>query len=121
MDGYDDTLEEGRVALHMLERQLKDRGPVQVQDLGQNGSVGSKQQSLNSERRLLDQVPRDARLNYRKGSPLGLTVEELDDRGLLDGGNSVPSYYTSIKQRSRRPLEMKKRASRLQERGQEVS
>ena len=40
-------------------------------------------------------------------------MEELDDRGLLDGG-SVPSYYTSIRQRTRRPLEMKKRSSRMQ-------
>ena len=54
-------------------------------------------------------------MHYRKGSPLGLTIEELDDRGLLDGG-SVPSYYTSMKQRTRRPLELKKRSSRLQDR-----
>jgi Ca2+-binding EF-hand superfamily protein len=64
-------------------------------------------------------VPRDARLHYRKGSPLGLTIEELDDRGLLDGGGSVPNYYTSIKQRGRRSMELRKRSSRIQERGQE--
>ena len=64
-------------------------------------------------------MPRDARLHYRKGSPLGLTIEELDDRGLLDGGGSVPNYYTSIKQRGRRSMELRKRSSRIQERGQE--
>lgn len=116
--------EEGRVALHFLEGQLK--GVVQAQQpqlqrpIDDAGSVGSRP-SLNSERRImLDQVPRDTRLHYRQGSPLGLTVEELDDRGLLDGGGSVPNYYTSSRQRSRRPLEMKKRSSRLQERGKET-
>lgn len=139
-----DTLEEGRVALHLLERQLKEQkvgspvgthtgtstmshgvgagvGAGLTETGGDNNSVSSERRSVNSERRLLDQVPRDARLHYRKGSPLGLTVEELDDRGLLDGGGSVPSYYVSMKQRGRRPLEMKKRSSRLQDRGKEVS
>jgi len=84
-------------------------------------SESSRQASIkSSERRLLDQVPRDARLHYRKGSPLGLTIEELDDRGLLDGGGSVPNYYTSIKQRGRRSMELRKRSSRIQERGQEA-
>ncbi|RYG65976.1 hypothetical protein EON64_10810, partial [archaeon] len=46
--------------------------------------------------------------------------QELDDRGLLEGGGSVPSYYTSIKQKSRRLLELQPRSSRLQERGKEV-
>jgi len=140
-----DTLEEGRVALHLLERQLKEQkalSPIVTSTLttstnhaiiigggmgsglteagGDNNSVSSERRSVNSERRLLDQVPRDARLHYRKGSPLGLTVEELDDRGLLDGGGSVPSYYVSMRQRGRRPLEMKKRSSRLQDRGKEV-
>ena len=110
-------LEEGRVALHQLEGQLKQQGVVKCFD--DAGSVGSRP-SLNSERRMLDQVPRDTRLHYRQGSPLGLTVEELDDRGLLDGGGSVPNYYTSSRQRSRRPLEMKKRSSRLEERGKEA-
>jgi len=118
MEDYD-LLEEGRVALHVLERQLlhkeKDRG------LDDANSESSKQASIkSSERRLLDQVPRDARLHYRKGSPLGLTIEELDDRGLLDGGGSVPNYYTSIKQRGRRSMELRKRSSRIQERGQEA-
>lgn len=71
------------------------------------------------ERRLLDQQPRDARLQMRKGSPLGLTLEELDDRGLLEGGGVVPSYYTSLKQKNRRQLELQDRSSRMRQRGQE--
>jgi len=66
-----ETLKEGRMALNELERQLKDSGSVDASE----SSVGSRQLSWNSERRILDQVPRDTRLNYRKGSPLGLTVE----------------------------------------------
>ena len=69
----ENEIEEGRVALHQLERALKDA--QRQDDAGSVGSRGSRQHSLNSERRLLDQVPRDARLHYRKGSPLGLTVE----------------------------------------------
>ena len=114
LDDYQEDLKDGREALMQLENQLKD-----VQRFDDAGSVGSRP-SLNSERRMLDQMPRDTRLHYRQGSPLGHTLEELDDRGLLDGGGSVPNYYTSSKQRSRRPLEMKKRSSRLQERGKEV-
>ena len=106
-----EQLHEGRAALYELEGQL------QRFDSSDALSVGSGRPSLHSERRLLDQVPRDTRLHYRQGSPLGLTLEELDDRGLLDGGGSVPNYYTSSRQRNRRPLEMKKRSSRLQERG----
>lgn len=120
-----DVLEEGKLALEMLEKQMKAHGNAVVEtstgnSIGDNNSVGSNKQSLNSERKLLDQVPRDARLQYRKGSPLGLTIEELDDRGLLEGGGAVPTYYASIKQKSRRSLEMKKRSSRLQERGKEA-
>ena len=105
----DDTIEEGRLALLTLERQLG----------GSNGINGNQEPSvhgtnrttstLSSERRLLDQAPRDLRLNNRMGSPLGLTIEELDDRGLLEGG-MVPNYYASSRQRGRRPLEMKKRS-----------
>ena len=120
-----DVLEEGKLALEMLEKQMKSHGNMIIEtstgnSIGDNNSIGSNKQSLNSERKLLDQVPRDARLQYRKGSPLGLTIEELDDRGLLDGGGAVPTYYASIKQKSRRSLEMKKRSSRLQERGKEA-
>ena len=102
-----DQVDEGRIALHQLEKHLRDAQRTEA--VGDSGSIGSNRQfSLRSERSMLDQTARDTRLHYRKDSPLGLTVEELDDRGLLDGG-SVPNYYSSIRQRTRRPLEMKKR------------
>ena len=113
-----DKVEEGRIALHQLERHLKDPAYHANSNLDAV-SVGSRQQSLKSERSLLDQNSRDTRLHYRKDSPLGLTIEELDDRGLLDGG-SVPKYYTSMRQKNRRPLEMRKRGERIQERDQEA-
>ena len=119
----EETLEEGRYALSRLERQLKEAhsGYNPATDNRDNRSENSsKQQSVSSERRLLDQLPRITRLNQRLES-LGLTVEELDDRGLLDGGGSVPSYYTSMKQKNRRTLELQPRSHRLQERGKEVS
>lgn len=47
-------------------------------------------------------------------------VQELDDRGLLDGGGVVPSYYTSLKQKQRRSLELQRRSSRMKSRGNEV-
>lgn len=85
-------------------------------------SVGSRASvSLRAERKRLDQNSRGARLNFRKGSPLGHTIEELDDRGMIDGGDTVPSYEASFKQRSRRPLEMRRRSSRLKGRTGEVS
>jgi Ca2+-binding EF-hand superfamily protein len=115
-DITEETLEEGRVALFQLERQLKDRGIVGTDA---RSETSSKQHSAASERRLLDQLPRVTRLNNRLES-LGLTVEELDDRGLLDGGGSVPSYYTSLKQKNRRVLELQPRSHRLLERGKEV-
>ncbi len=46
--------------------------------------------------------------------------QELEDRGLLEGGGAVPSYYTSMKQKGRRVLELQPRAHRLLERGKEV-
>jgi len=118
--GFIDKLEEGRIALHQLERHLKDteRAEQRREKNEDSTSVGSRQQSLRSERSLLDQVSRESRMHYRKDSPLGLTVEELDDRGLLDGG-SVPKYYTSMRQRGRRPLELRKRGDRIQERDKE--
>lgn len=113
----EDTIEEGRAALHLLEQQLQEKNYYESND---NYSTSSRQTSRSSERRLLDQAPRDLRLHNRLGSPIG-NLEELDDRGLLDGGGSVPTYYSSSsQQRSRRPLEMKKRSSRLLERGREV-
>lgn len=67
----EETLEEGRVALYQLERQLKERG---FNPSGDNRSEGSSK----SGRRLLDQLPRIARLNNRAES-LGLTVEVCYD------------------------------------------
>ena len=59
MEYSDDlALEEGRIALYQLEKQLKVNGNG---DTSEN-SVGSRQMSWNSERKILDQVPRDARL-----------------------------------------------------------
>ena len=114
----DETLEEGRAALRLLEQQLQDK---QLFESNDNYSTGSRQTSRSFERRRLDQAPRDLRLHNRLGSPIG-NLEDLDDRGLLDGGGSVPTYYSSSsQQRSRKPLEMKKRSSRLLERGREVS
>ena len=123
----DDTIEQGRLALLTLERQLQESTYPAFHSKsnsgggsgGGGGSSGNQEPSVNatnrttstlsSERRLLDQAPRDLRLNNRMGSPLGLTIEELDDRGLLEGG-MVPNYYASSRQRGRRPLEMKKRS-----------
>eukprot|EP01039_Chlorochromonas_danica_P007340 gene7340-8122_t len=110
-----ETLEEGRNALFELERQLKERNDT-VDSASENNS--SKQHS-SIDRRTMDQLPRLKRLNQRSES-LGITVEELDDRGLLNGGGSVPHYYTSIKQKNRRFLELQPRSNRLQERGKEA-
>lgn len=71
----DETLEEGRVALHLLERQLKINTVPQDDAISEGSSRHGSRQSLMAERRLLDQKPRDARLLLRKGSPLGLTLE----------------------------------------------
>lgn len=71
----DDTLEEGRVALLQLERQLKDQ---RESNFSRNTTHSNGHKiNLHSERKLLDQKPRGARLKYRKGSPLGLTIEVL--------------------------------------------
>jgi hypothetical protein len=54
------------------------------------------------------------RLSNRQQS-LGLTIEELDDRGLIDGGGSLPgSQYSNTKQKNRRSLEFQSRSHRLQ-------
>ena len=67
----EETLEEGRVALHQLERQLSERN----NSYNDNSSASSsKHHSTTSERKILDQIPRTARLNLRLES-LGLTVE----------------------------------------------
>ena len=73
-DLTEETLEEGRVALFQLERQLKERNSLNANDNFSESS--SKHSSSNYERRMLDQVPRVARLNQRLES-LGLTVEVL--------------------------------------------
>lgn len=67
-----ETLEEGRVALYQLERQLKERNGLPSSDnLSENNS--SKQHS-SADRRVMDQLPRITRMNHRLES-LGLTVE----------------------------------------------
>lgn len=66
-----ETLEEGRVALYQLEKQLKERNYQDNDGFSENNS--SKQLS-SSDRRLMDQMPRDTRLHLRLES-LGLTVE----------------------------------------------
>lgn len=73
-DSLDDTFEEGRVALYKLERQLKNQQEPAY--CGDNRSEVSKQHSSSSDRRALDQLPRNTRLNQRLES-LGLTVEVL--------------------------------------------
>lgn len=116
-----DTLQEGRLALQNLENDLQKTHFLS--GLNDNYSVGSGSRQTttrSSERRLLDQAPREIRLNNRLGSPIG-NLEDLDDRGLLEGGGSAPSYHSlSSQSRNRRPLEMKKRSSRLKERDKEV-
>lgn len=102
------TLEEGRNALNELERYLKEK------NLNQFPEIGNGKQQM-EDRKLLDHKPRGERLKHIKGSPLGLTLEELDDRGLIDGGGSLPSHSSSI-QRGRRQLEMRQRSSRMRDR-----
>ena len=114
-----DTLVEGRAALCLLEQQLKDKNIFQPSN-NDSFSLDCKQKSRSSARKILDQAPRGIRLQNRLDSPMG-NLSDLDDRGLLDGGGSVKSYYSSSsQQRSRRPLEMRRRSSRLLERGKEV-
>jgi len=112
-DSDDNTLENGRKQLHLLSKQLHEH------KIGDQSVGSGNRQNLQAERKLLDQKPRGDRLKNRKGSPLGLTLEELDDRGLLDGGGVVPSYYTSLKQKQRRSLELQRRSSRMKLRGHE--
>lgn len=163
----EETLEEGRMALIELEKQLRLRdGPKEIhqgaleesklenspqpqksssprvskpadttennialtnneisinnQSINNNNTTGRYQQVINS-RKMMDQIPRGTRLTQRLES-LGLTVEELDDRGLIEGGaGSLPgSQYSSVRSRSRRSLELQSRSHRLQERGKEA-
>lgn len=85
-----------------------------------NNTTGRYQQVINS-RKMMDQIPRGTRLTQRLES-LGLTVEELDDRGLIEGGagSLSGSQYSSVRSRSRRSLELQSRSHRLQERGKEA-
>ena len=161
----EETLEEGRMALIELEKQLRLRNdPKEIyqgalaeskldnssqpfklgnpegskpatennsshtsneistnnQSIINNNTTGRYQQVINS-RKMMDQIPRGTRLTQRLES-LGLTVEELDDRGLIEGGaGSLPgSQYSSVRSRSRRSLELQSRSHRLQERGKEA-
>lgn len=69
----EETLEEGRVALYQLEKQLKERGNIILSDTVSEGS-SNKLLASTQERKLLDQKPRVERLNQRLES-LGLTIE----------------------------------------------
>jgi hypothetical protein len=159
----EETLEEGRMALIELEKQLRLRddskeifqkalveskleskpqqlkynsSPVSKPVGNENNSthtnnevltnnssnnITGRNQQVISSRKMMDQIPRGTRLTQRLES-LGLTVEELDDRGLIEGGaGSLPgSQYSSVRSRSRRSLELQSRSHRLQERGKEA-
>ena len=71
------TLEEKRVDKYRSIEQIKSNNQHRITDikLYDNNSVNSRISSLNSERKILDQMPRDTRLHNRKGSPLGMTIE----------------------------------------------
>lgn len=69
----EETLEEGRVALYQLEKQLKERGNNILSDTVSESS-SNKLNTSTQERKILDQKPRVERLNHRLES-LGLTVE----------------------------------------------
>lgn len=73
----EEAIEEAREALYQLEKELKDRANDTV-------SVGSHKQhsTTNDERRILDQMPRVARLSNRLES-LGLTVEVYNIKSSL--------------------------------------
>lgn len=60
-------VEEGRLALNELERQLKEKR-------SEKQSHREAQARYAYERRALDHIPRNERLKYIKGSPLGLTL-----------------------------------------------
>ncbi|KAJ1391844.1 hypothetical protein B484DRAFT_408629, partial [Ochromonadaceae sp. CCMP2298] len=98
----EEVLEEGQLALNRLERHLQEMH-------GASEASGASEVSKPvSDRRMLDQVLREVRLNNRQG--FGMTVEELEDRGMLGG---LPFQQL----RGRRTLEMHSRANRLLERG----
>jgi hypothetical protein len=78
----EETLEEGRVALERLERQLKEQHNHLNSDIHGNNNSDNRSEnsslkhSVSSGRRLLDQLPRATRLTNRSES-LGLTVEVI--------------------------------------------
>jgi hypothetical protein len=72
-----DPFIEGRATLDVLEKEMKQheqQQPLQQQP-SQQQPLQSNRQNFQAERKLLDQKPRGARLQSRKGSPLGLTLE----------------------------------------------
>jgi len=71
----DDALKEGRVALKRLERRLQQRGVSPIKSYFSNNDNANKKKSLHDVRRSLDKVPRNDRLQNRKGSPLGLSLK----------------------------------------------
>ena len=68
----EEAIEEGRLALLQLEKELIERGNETYNDVVSDN--GSKPHSSTNGRRILDQMPRVTRLNNRQES-LGLTVE----------------------------------------------
>ena len=63
-------LVEGRKALEVIEKEMK------------HDTSNGNRHNYHAERKLLDQKPRDARLQSRKGSPLGLTLEVNIERNV---------------------------------------
>lgn len=115
-------LEETEQALLDLQRQLQPWLAQQTQRVSRDsGRVHSMPERLAAKahrhRRPLDRLPRHARLS-RRTSTLGLTLEELDDMGLLDGG-SIPPYFRSMNRRERREMDMRRRSARRRVRAQE--
>ena len=84
-DLTDEAIEEGRLAILNLERELKERA-------NDTASVSSNKHhsSTTDERRILDQMPREARLSNREES-LGLTVEVSYNWWLI-ANDTVSSY-----------------------------
>ena len=127
-------IEEGRFALDELERRLRETVSTSARDVaelvpeegegydgGRDGFIPRSSSNVSSERKNMDKSSRNTRLNLRKGSPFGLTLEEMDDRGLLEGGASAPGQILSIRQRGRRHQEMTRRSLRLQDRTNDPS
>ena len=71
----EEAIEEGRIALLQLEKELKDRANISSPNDAVS-EASSKHIASTNERRMLDKMPRGARLTNRLES-LGLTVEVL--------------------------------------------